>query len=191
MYHFWLLFLFRTGVFDYTCWTFYALKGSLTSVAFSPDGKQLVTGGRDDTIRVWDGATGVKTKEIKGHGGSSSVQSIAFSPDGQHVVTGEADGVVRVWDVVLGAQVRIMKRHKSEVNSVAFSPEGNQIASGSRDRTVRIWDFVFVVYVLVLITKTLTLFITPLNVPTGHIPLTDPLSLAVAGGEESFSNDLM
>ena len=58
------------------------------SVAFSPDGKRIVSGSDDGTIKVWDAATGQETLTLKGH--SSAVNSVAFSPDGKRIVTGSA-----------------------------------------------------------------------------------------------------
>jgi WD40 repeat protein len=72
-------------------------REGVTSVAFSPDGKRVVTGSSDDTARVWDlsGATPVATV-LEGHRGG--VTSVAFSPDGKRVVTGSDDNTARVWD---------------------------------------------------------------------------------------------
>ena len=55
-------------------------------MAFSPDGKRIVSGSRDKTVKVWDAATGQETLTLKGHTGS--VSSVAFSPDGKRIVSG-------------------------------------------------------------------------------------------------------
>jgi WD40 repeat protein len=64
------------------------------SVAFSPDGKQVVSGSYDRTVRLWDPATGAALQTLKGH--TNAVNSVAFSPDGKQVVSGSDDRTVRL-----------------------------------------------------------------------------------------------
>ncbi|KIM22555.1 hypothetical protein M408DRAFT_78907 [Serendipita vermifera MAFF 305830] len=110
------------------------------SVAFSPDGRRIVSGSDDRTVRVWDAETGeVAAGPFGGH--PDWVNSVAFSPDGRRIVSGSDDRMVRVWDAETGAVVAgPFDGHTRPVNSVAFSPDGRRIVSGSRDRTVRVWD---------------------------------------------------
>ena len=76
------------------------LKGhseDVYSVSFSPDGKRIVSGSEDNTLKVWDAQTGKETLTLKGH--SSSVNSVSFSPDGNRIVSGSTDKTVKVWDL--------------------------------------------------------------------------------------------
>ncbi|KIM93071.1 hypothetical protein OIDMADRAFT_184872 [Oidiodendron maius Zn] len=113
-------------------------SGSVCSVAFSPDSKQVVSGSDDMTIRLWDTATGAALQMLKGH--SDYISSVAFSPNGKQVVSGSGDWTVRLWDTATGAALQTLKGHSDHVSSIAFSPNGKQVVSRSDDRTVRLWD---------------------------------------------------
>jgi WD40 repeat protein len=107
-------------------------------VAFSPDGRQVVSGSEDQTVRLWDAATGAALQRLEGHTGV--VTSVAFSPDGRQVVSGSYDQTVRLWDAATGAALQRLEGHTDYVSSVAFSPDSRQVVSGSEDQTVRLWD---------------------------------------------------
>lgn len=107
------------------------------SVAYSPDGRRLVTASYDRTARVWDALTGRQILVLRGHG--ASVLSAAFSPDGGRIATGSMDKTARIWDATTGRQLLVL-RHEAGVRSVAFSPGGRRLVTGSYDRTARIWD---------------------------------------------------
>jgi WD40 repeat protein len=111
---------------------------SVTSVAFSPDGKLIVSRSRDKTIRLWDTTTGALQQMLEGH--LLPVTSVAFSLDGKPAVSGSKDLTVRLWDAMTGAALQILKGHLESVSSVAFSPNGKLVVSGSDDKTVRFWD---------------------------------------------------
>ncbi|RFU32165.1 hypothetical protein B7463_g4157, partial [Scytalidium lignicola] len=113
-------------------------SSSVRSVAFSPDGKLVVSGSRDRTVRLWDTATGMMLQTLKGH--SDSVRSVAFSPDGKLVVSGSWDRTVRLWDIATGIMLQTLKGHSDSVRSVAFSPDSKLVVSGSWDKTVQLWD---------------------------------------------------
>jgi WD40 repeat protein len=67
-------------------------------VAFSPDGKRIVSGSADKTLRLWDAETGKAiSKPLKGHTGE--VISVAFSPDGKRIVSGSTDRTLRIWHI--------------------------------------------------------------------------------------------
>ena len=122
--------------------------GRVRSLAFSSDGRRMVSGGDDGTVRVWNAATGEEQLTCKGHTGP--VRSVAFSWDGQRIVSGGAGKIemgqrqvppveLKIWDAVTGKEYLSLKGHKGPVTSVAFSRDGQRIVSGSEDGTVRVW----------------------------------------------------
>jgi WD40 repeat protein len=108
----------------------------INSVAFSPDGKHILTGSADSTAQLWD-LKGNMIQGFKGHSGE--VYSVAFSPDGQWILTGSEDSTARLWNLK-GTMIREFKGHSGEVYSVAFSPDGKMVLTGSEDNTARLWN---------------------------------------------------
>jgi WD40 repeat protein len=96
--------------------TFPGRPYSLCSVVLSLDGRLVVSGLVDQTIRVWDVPTGTDRTVIRGH--DSLVSSVGLSPDSQLIVTGSKDSIVHIWDVSTGVQQHAMNGHDGEVNVV-------------------------------------------------------------------------
>ncbi|KAJ7191429.1 WD40 repeat-like protein, partial [Mycena pura] len=111
----------------------------IRSVCFSSDGSLIVSGSKDNMVRIWDSHTGALVAgPFRGH--THWVTSVYFSPDCARVVSGSLDNTLRVWDSQTGSLAAVMDRHTGPIWSAHFSPDGTLIASGSRDNTVRIWD---------------------------------------------------
>ncbi len=113
-------------------------KKLATSVAFSPDGKRIISGGWDNTIKVWDAETGDELMTLRGH--KECVKSVAFSPDGKRMVSGSNDKTIKIWDAATGAELITLRGHGQSINLVAFSPDGKCIVSTSADNTIKVWD---------------------------------------------------
>ena len=112
------------------------------------DGKWIVTGSADRTVRVWEAATGKQLAKLAGHSGP--VLCLAISPDGKLLCSGSADATIRVWDTGDWRLVRAMTNHLGPVHGLAFrsmtdrAPDGERppavLASAGGDGTVRIWQ---------------------------------------------------
>ncbi|KIM24257.1 hypothetical protein M408DRAFT_76150, partial [Serendipita vermifera MAFF 305830] len=115
-------------------------EGTIISAAFLPDGRRVVSGSHDCTIRVWDVETGETVLgPLQGH--NDLVASVSLSPDGRRIVSGSHDHTIRIWDAETGEMVLgPLEGHNDSVWSASFSPDGMRIVSGSEDRTIRVWD---------------------------------------------------
>ncbi|NEO67537.1 MAG: peptidase C14, partial [Moorea sp. SIO4G2] len=100
-------------------------------------GKQIISGGIDKTLRLWNTKSGKLIHTLEGH--TAPVYAITFSPDGNKILSGSWDKTVRLWDTDSGQLLHTLEGHKDTVFWIAFSPDGNKILSNSYDNTVRLW----------------------------------------------------
>ncbi|MDJ1181222.1 WD40 repeat domain-containing protein, partial [Roseofilum sp. BLCC_M91] len=110
-------------------------QGRVSSITITPDGSKVISGSEDNTLRVWDIATGESLAVLEGHQGG--VYSIAITPDGSKIIAGSGDNTLRVWDIATGESLAILEGHQG---SIAITPDGSKVISGSRDNTLRVWD---------------------------------------------------
>jgi WD40 repeat protein len=111
---------------------------NVIAIDFSPDGKSLVTGSRDDTAKLWDVAERRVRATLEGH--RASVYSVEFSPDGKILATGSFDKTARLWNAADGSLIATLKGHTGGIRRLAFSPDGKVLVTASQDKTVKLWD---------------------------------------------------
>jgi WD40 repeat protein len=115
---------------------------AVTVVAFTPDGRSLVTDGSADgknfDVRVWDVSTGRERARLGGR--PTRIHCLAVSPDGRAAATGAADGTVTLWDLDAGQEKLTLKAYQMYAFAVAFSPDGRTLIAGGADGRVRVWD---------------------------------------------------
>ena len=115
-------------------------QGAVKVAVFSPDGKFLITGGRDKTAKLWEVSTGREMRSFIGHSGT--VQALCFSPDGSLIATGSADKSVKLWKVATGDLIRTFE-DDNIITSIAFTSDAKHIIIGGyervRDKTAKIF----------------------------------------------------
>ncbi len=128
------------------------MQGAVLSIAFSPDGQYALTGGLDNTVRIWEIPSMNQLKKIEAHTAEGAMQKgvlfVAYSPDGKYFLTGGGDGLLKMWDASSRQEIRRFGSITGDpvtthgVSYAAFLPNGKQIISAASDGAVRIWDMV-------------------------------------------------
>ena len=114
------------------------LFGTITAIAYSPDGQLLAAAMNDGQIRVWQAADGQPLLSWEGHIGM--VMSVAFSPDSKILASSSSDQTLRLWDAHTGQSLKTLLGHTKGITSICFSADGVTLVSGSADHTLRLWD---------------------------------------------------
>ena len=110
----------------------------ISSVVFCPDGRTLISGGIDGTIRFWDCWTGAETRKIDAH--TAGINALSLSSDGKLLVSGSFDRLAKTWNVSTGSFIREFKGSGTQILSVAFDDEKKRVFTSSESGSIRIWD---------------------------------------------------
>lgn len=132
---------------------------AVNSIAVSPNGKLLLSGSSDKTVKLWDIRSRRLLRTMKGH--TEKVNCVAFSPDGKTAASASgyyesSDATIVIWNLIDGSELAVLRGHNASVNSIAFSPDGKYLISGggmypgmygaghdenwSYDNALRLWD---------------------------------------------------
>ncbi|NER05345.1 MAG: WD40 repeat domain-containing protein, partial [Okeania sp. SIO3C4] len=106
-------------------------------VAVTPDGKQVISGSFDDTIKVWKIETGKEINTLKVDSGL--VNAVAVTRDGNQVISVLGDKTIQVWSIKTG-EINTLKVDNGLVNAIAVTPDGNQVVFGLDDNTIKVWS---------------------------------------------------
>ena len=110
----------------------------ISSMAFSPDGKYIVSSSLDQTLHIWDIE---RSRELRTFSGiNRGIISVAWSPDNLHIVSGAWDGSITIWDVNNADIIKSFPAHHGAVSSVIYDNKGEQILSGGFDGSIKLWD---------------------------------------------------
>jgi WD40 repeat protein len=112
--------------------------GYVASLDFTFDGKYLVSGGHDRTIRLWNMSSASTDYVLQGH--SDMVVDVACSANGKIASAGSWDQTARLWDIENKNTIYILNKHTDTVLSVSFNPNSNKLASAGGDQIIHIWD---------------------------------------------------
>lgn len=105
---------------------------------FSPDASWVASGSADNTIRLWDVASGRELRALVGH--NNWIKSLALSRNGEVLASGSNDQTVKLWHVASGHEIRTLSGHASSVDALVFSPDDRWLISGGNDHTIKVWE---------------------------------------------------
>ena len=112
--------------------------GEVWDAVISPDGRRLASASFDNTIKLWDTATGKLERTLRGH--EARTYSVAFDKQGTHLVSASADRTAILWDVATGEPVHVLRGHGDNVRCAVFHPAGGAVVTGSWDGSIRCWN---------------------------------------------------
>jgi len=116
------------------------ITDKIYSLAVSPNGKYIISGGVFGHLNIWDVSTGEKYKTVKSIWRNELISTIAFSNNGEKFITGSEDGKIQIWDFSHRSIAKGHEKHSSRVNSIAIDPNDQFILSGSSDGSLILWD---------------------------------------------------
>ena len=109
--------------------TFASRTDTIFACAYSPDGRRIVSGSYEKSLKLWDAETGAELATLQGHSGESV--ELRLFPDGRRIVSASADKTLKLWDAQTSAQPALPAGNSQEVTACGLSPDGRRIVSAS------------------------------------------------------------
>ena len=114
--------------------------GEVIAVAFTPEGKSLISASCDRTIKLWDVETGKNTATLRGH--ANAILALALSRDGKMLASADGDGQIKLWNAVTGKNIATISESPEDLLTLALSPDGRILASATSQSKLKLWDVV-------------------------------------------------
>ncbi|OUL20117.1 hypothetical protein BV378_30415 [Nostoc sp. RF31YmG] len=112
-------------------------SGWVVAVAFTPDGKYMISGSEDSTLKVWNWQIGEELRTLTGYSGR--VNNVTLTQDGKYVISGSEDSTLKVWNWQNGEELRTLAGHSDWVSALA--PDGKYVIFASSDSTLKVWNW--------------------------------------------------
>ncbi|MEM7726847.1 MAG: WD40 repeat domain-containing protein [Cyanobacteria bacterium P01_A01_bin.45] len=108
------------------------------ALSISPEGKILVSGSADNTVKVWNLHNGKLLRTLKDHKGR--VTSVAIAPDGEILITGSDDSTIKIWNLKTGELISTLNQSEAVVTSIVITPDGKKFIGASTDKIIKVWN---------------------------------------------------
>ncbi|NMF65537.1 beta-propeller domain-containing protein [Brasilonema octagenarum] len=113
-------------------------SSEVISLTVTTDGKRIVTGCKDKSIKIWNIKNKKQIFTLRGH--SESVTAVAITLNGKYLVSASEDKTLKVWNLETEKECFTLTGHSASVNTLAVTPDDKWIISGSDDKTIKVWD---------------------------------------------------
>ncbi len=115
-------------------------SSGVTAATVTPDGRYIISGSADQTLKVWELASGREVRTLAGHGSGICAVTVTPDPDGRYVISGSYDQTLKMWELASGRELHTMKGHARWVRAITITSDGRYAISGSGDWSLKVWD---------------------------------------------------
>ncbi|RCJ38766.1 hypothetical protein A6770_12745 [Nostoc minutum NIES-26] len=113
-------------------------SSSVDAITITSNGKFLISGSNDKSLKVWNLETGREDFSLRGH--TDKINTIAVTPNGKLLISGSSDKTIKVWNLDTKTEVFIFKGHTDQITSVTITPSNKRVLSASEDKTIKVWN---------------------------------------------------